>query len=415
MDPHAFLFPFSGQRRAAPALLAALILLGAGLGGCGKSPEEARAARAAEIAQTTGRLHVKTNRPGALVEATRQPSDTDASTVTVTGGVDNAISGVLPGTYTVVVRADGWPDARGEAVITLGQVTEAVINFKSGSLQLDSQPTGATVKRGATVLGKTPLLIPQLPAGDCALTLEYPGWPVHPIKVAIAEDAQSTENVRLPHGKLIVESVPAGAAVLLGKRTLGQTPLTLEQMPAGPKKIVLQGKGFPPLEIAVTIDDQGENTISRELGMAFDLLDPVALLRHVWVPDNPDRFSPSFDETGPFAPQNGIVKNLNRKRLHETWLKKSYRFAGVIKAYDRKLGQVELVEDKTDFSRYRVLARLSVAAAGDKALEARLVKGAPLAFYGTLRATEEARWPAKLITFEFAAIEPLPPEPAPAP
>jgi hypothetical protein len=251
------------------------------------------------------------------------------------------------------------------------------------------------------------MTIPQLPAGECALSLEYPAWPVLAFKVRITENEEATETVRLPHGRLIVESTPPGATILLGKRTLGQTPLTLDPIPAGAKKLTLQGKGFPPLEITVTVEDRGEAKVTPELGTGFSLLDPTALLRAIWVPDNPDKLSPHFDEIGSYAPQNGIVKNLNRKRLHENWLHKGYRYAGIIKAYDPKQGQVELVEEKNDLSKFRVLAKLSANAVNDKELEARLVKGASLAFFGTLSAVEEARWPARLISFEFASVEAL--------
>ena len=37
-----------------------------------------------------------------------------------------------------------------------------------------------------------------------------------------------------------------------------------------------------------------------------------------------------------------------------------------------------------------------------------LAKGATFTFYGRLSAVEEPKWPAKVITFEFSAVEPLP-------
>lgn len=392
----------------------ALALLALGFSACGKSPEEKQAAAAKQEALTSGRLLVKSNRPNATVDAKRLPSAGDASTASVSGAVDLAISGLLPGNYALTVRDEGWPEIRGEAVIEAGRTTEVALNFKTGSLRVESSPTGATVKRGTTVLGKTPLLVAELPPGECQLTLEYPAWPAVTLKTTISENVESTETVRLPHGKLMVDSSPSGAAVLLGKQTLGRTPLTLEQFPAGKKTITLQAAGFPPLPIDVAVDDGGEFKIAPEMGASFPLLDVAAILRNAWIPDNPDKLAPSFDEVGPFAPQNGIVKNLNRKRIHENWLRKKYRFTGVVKGYDRKSDTIEFVELKGELARYRILAKLTPDAASAELFKTPLPKGTTFALYGLLAAVEEARWPAKMITFELSGAELLRGDNAPA-
>ena len=222
------------------------------------------------------------------------------------------------------------------------------------------------------------------------------------------ENVESAETVRLPHGKLIVETTPPGATVLLGGKTLGQTPLTFERFPTGTRKLTLQSADFPTLELSFTMEDRGDVKLSPQLGSAFPALDPEALLRANWVPDNPNAIAPPFEGiTGPAQPQNGIVKNLNRKRLYEIWLRKRYCFTGIVKAYDPASGQVEFAEQKSELSRYRILAKLSPGARGDKDLAARLAKGATLSLYGRLSAAEEPRWPSKVITFELSAAEPL--------
>jgi len=205
-----------------------------------------------------------------------------------------------------------------------------------------------------------------------------------------------------------VETSPPGVTVLLKGQTLGQTPLTMERFPAGTRKLTLQARDFPLLELSVTVEDRGDVKVHPALGSAFPVLDPAALLRAVWVPENPDRLSPSFDSTtGPAQPQNGIVRNLNRKILYENWLRQRYCFTGTVKSYDRANGQVEFADQPSELSRYRVRAKLSAGARNDPDLAAQLSKGATFALYGTLSAVEEPHWPAKVITFEFSAAEPL--------
>lgn len=387
-----------------PAAGAAVFLLIVSLVGCGKSPEAVQAAAVKQEAETTGRLVVKSNRAGATVEATLTPP-TGAAATSAKGTVDQVMSGLPPGKYAVTLHAEGWPDASGEANVTVGAQTAVTVNFKSGSLRLDTDPTGATVHLAGAVLGKTPLVIPQLPVGECQLSLVYPSWPAVPAKITIAENVEASETVRLPHGRLTVESIPAGATVLLEGKAYKQTPLFFDPISAGTKKLTLQAKDFPPLEVSVTVDDRGDVKVSRELGSGFPELDPPALLQAVWVPDDPNKLSPPVDSLGRFEPRNGIVKNLRRKILYENWLRRTYRYSAVVKSYDPAGGKVEFTEQTGELSSYRVLAELSPTARNDKALAAKLTRGAVLSLYGRLGAVEEPRWPFKAITFELSAAE----------
>ena len=381
--------------------LAALALFAAG---CGKSPEEQKAAQAAETAQTTGALLVKSNRPEATIEATHLSPAGEAAPAKP-GLVNQPVTGLAPGQYAVVVRSAGWPDLSGAVNVAAGQTTEVTMNFKSGSLHLDSVPGGATVKLGSTVLGQTPMLILELPVGECQLTLEYQTWPPVAFKTTITENVESTATARLPHGKLSVESIPAGATVRLGGQNRGRTPLTLDPLPAGPKKLTLEAEGFPPMTVALTLDDGADLTINRELGTGFQPLEPAALLGAVWVPENKERLTESFDVVGRYAPRNGIVKNLHRQKLFNDWLGKKYRFAGVVKAYDPRDGEIEFVDQSTTLAKYRVVAKLSPEARTGSDLNAASLKGVTLALYGQLTAVEEPRWPSKVITLELTLAE----------
>lgn len=224
-------------------------------------------------AETTGRLAVKSNRANTTVEATRIPAAGEAASAIVKGADEGAaeqtLSALPPGKYAVTARSAGWPDMREEVTVDAGRTTEVAFNFKSGSLRLDSVPGGATVKLGGAVLGKTPLVIPQLPPGESQLSLEYPAWPATSFKTTITENVEATETVRLPHGKLTVESTPPGATVLQGKRALGPTPLTLERVPVGTMKLTLQAKDFPPLEVSVKVEDRRRGDGQPGVGLRF--------------------------------------------------------------------------------------------------------------------------------------------------
>ena len=150
--------------------------------------------------------------------------------------------------------------------------------------------------------------------------------------------------------------------------------------------------------------EKESRTLSDPLGRDPRLARVEALLM---LADDPDKIAPQFNSGGVYAPQNGIVKNLNRKKLYETWLRKSYRFTATVKVFDKTKGEVEFAEDKSELSRYRIVANLGAGSHNDKELLAQLVKGATLSFYGRLDTVEEARWPAKIVTLEFSAVESL--------
>ena len=403
------LFPAgSPHRRFGPIVLAAVVITVVFLGRGTRHSSPGPKGAPGPDPKVTGSILVKSNLANATVEVTRLTAPGDASTARANGSVDRPLAGLPPGKYAVTARSEGWPEVHDEASVEVGQTAELAMNFQGGSLRLDSVPDGVTVRLGATVLGRTPLLIPLLPPGDCELTLVYPAWPVASFKTTITAGVESTGTVRLPHGKLTVESSPAGATVLQGGKPLGRTPLTWERVPAGPRKLTLQAKDFPPLDLTVTVEDHGDVKVRPNLGSGFPVLDPAALLRGIWIPDADDRIAPPLEGvTGPFQPQNGVVRNLNRKRLFDTWLRKQYCYTATVKSYDPTGGMVEFAEQQSELSKYRVRAKLSAEARNDPDLAAQLTKGATFGLYGRLTAVEEPRWPSKVIMLEFSAAEPL--------
>jgi hypothetical protein len=396
----------TARRRYGHIVIAAIVITLLLLGRCTFSSHSKRDRE--PDPKTTGRLVVKSNLANVTIEANRITTPEDVTAASFSGSTDQALVGLPPGKYAVKAKVEGWPEIHQEVDVGAGHATEVAMNFKGGSLHVDSDPTGASVRLGDNDLGHTPLDLPQLPPGECQLILQIPSWSAFPYKTTITAGVASTVMVRLPYGTVTVETSPPGATILLGGRNVGRSPLTLEHFPVGTRKLTLQAKDFPPLEVSVTVEDRAEVKVHKELASAFPVLDFGALLRNVWVPDNPDNFAPPFDGlSGPSAPRNGVIKNLDRKKLYAYWLRNRYCSSGVVKAYDKVNGQIEFVEEPNEYSKYRVLATLSSEARNDQDLAAQLVKGATFNFYGRLTAVEEPRFLSKVITFEFSSVEPL--------
>lgn len=404
--------PHAGRRLACCALVATLLVLGAG--GCSKpDPKEVKAAKAAQEALVTGRIIVKSNRPNMTIEAVRTAAVGEPAPVAVkgadVGAAEQTLVALPPGKYTVTAHSAGWPDVTAEANVEAGRATDVAVNFKSGSLRLDSLPAGATVKQGQSILGKTPLTVPQLPPGEIQLTLEYPLWPALHLTTTINEGTETVETARLPHGRLVLESFPAGATVLFGNRPIGQTPVTFERFQAGTKKLTLQSKDFPPLEVTVALEDKGELKLSPVLANSYPELEPGDFLRTVWYEmsaQDPNRLSPGFDPFPGFHQQGSFVRNLNRKTLFQNWLGRIFRYAGKVKSFDRATGQIEFADQATELAKVHVRALLSPAARTDReVLEQLTAKDATFALYGRLTEVEEYERRTRPITIEFANAE----------
>lgn len=364
---------------------------------------------------TVSQLTVRTNRPDSTVEVTHRPTTDTATPAAIRGPATEGapaqtLTNLPPGEYEVVARSAGWSDQRAKVTLVASQSTEVSLTFPSGSLRVDSLPTGANVRFGNALVGRTPLTIPQLPVGECELTLEYPLWPNHAFRATIVEGEEAVAHVRMPHGRLVLESVPSGATVFLGQKPLGVTPLTFERFQAGTKTLAVQHPDFPPLDVTVTMADEGDVILRPVLATSLPALDPLALLSAVWVEtrgDDANRIAPGFTDITGFRSRNGIVRNLNRKKLWEQWLNRKYRYAGVVRQYNRETGELEFAE-QGEATKFRVVAPLSPAARNDRDIIAALTRGASIAVYGTLVAVEEPSRAGRAITLEFASAEVLP-------
>src|SRR5262245_34724330 len=78
-------------------------------------------------------------------------------------------------------------------------------------------------------------------------------------------------------GKLAVASEPAGATVYINGTAQGVTPMTIDDVPAGPVYVTLEARGFQPMVEVVEINGGGEEAKSSHKLQRWEG-DPLALL-----------------------------------------------------------------------------------------------------------------------------------------
>ncbi len=131
----------------------------------------------------------------------------------------------------------------------------------SGRLTLTSSPVGAAVWTEGRLLGKTPLLGLEVPAGDLELLLRLPGHDEARLALRVLPGQEVRQTVALASrfGSLRVTSRPAGAGVLLDGEVLGYTPVKAGDLPVGEHVIDLWKGGREPVREAVRIE--GSETV----------------------------------------------------------------------------------------------------------------------------------------------------------
>ncbi|MDI1337969.1 MAG: PEGA domain-containing protein [Lacunisphaera sp.] len=166
------------------------------------------------------------------------------------------------GKYPVLVRADGYEEARSELEVKENEFADPEpirLVRSTGGLQLAGDPAGAGFslrQRGGEGFGKTgtlPATLEGLPTGTYTVTARFPGLADVTREVAVARRAVASLDVRFDYGTLKVSSEPAGAEVRAGEKLLGVTPLTLTPFAAGSVDLTVRAKGHARQKMTDTV------------------------------------------------------------------------------------------------------------------------------------------------------------------
>jgi len=175
----------------------------------------------------------------------------------------------------------GIPWRRGGAGLCLAValVAAAWLCRAPRSVLVESQPSGAMVYLNGVCAGTTPLRVEGLALGPHVLALEMAGWAPYrqaldlaslaggPWKRALGRLAGLTPVVtaRLaPSGSatLVVTSLPAGAEAAVDDQAAGLTPLRLEGVAPGRKRVRFALNGYEPATVEVEAE-AGTETVAH--------------------------------------------------------------------------------------------------------------------------------------------------------
>ncbi|HXE43283.1 MAG TPA: PEGA domain-containing protein [Candidatus Baltobacteraceae bacterium] len=171
----------------------------------------------------------------------------------LTGTTPATLENLPTGDYQVQFQRDGWPVSIKSIQVPRNKTASAQQDFSAGTVVLTSDPSGASVMQNDRLFGMTPLTLTNLPPGELALQLQLAGFSPTNFTETVKAGGKSTRNIYFARGAVQISSEPSGASILQNGKSLGSTPLTLNNLAPGTHLYTLQLSGYTATNIATTV------------------------------------------------------------------------------------------------------------------------------------------------------------------
>ena len=247
----------------AKGLLARLDAAVAGQAPAGSAPTEADVQAA--LAHAEQELGTEKARLLALGRPLNLVSEPSGLRYTLTDAYGRSREGVTPAAVevpwgltqvSIAPPAPSWSGFKQDLLVSQAGVGEVKAVFALATARITSTPlalaydltdAGGTVRHGIT-----PADLENVPTGPATLKISRPGWPAIEQPVEVTAAGPNAFTAEFVPGALTLNSEPAGATVMEGDKTLGITPLTLEDLPPGEHVFHLKLSGYS----AATVNGQ---------------------------------------------------------------------------------------------------------------------------------------------------------------
>lgn len=167
----------------------------------------------------------------------------------------------FPGRYQVRAEKTGYRPFEAEVDIT-SQGNRYIFMFEKlpGQIDVTSEPPGVSLLLDGTMIGTTPIKDVDVPLGTHTLRFEHARYLPHEQTITVHEsgERQMVEVTLQPAwAKVLLQTVPPGANLLVDGVDQGPTPLELELL-AGEHQLQFNQQGFAPL-VTTMVVAAGEN------------------------------------------------------------------------------------------------------------------------------------------------------------
>jgi fibronectin type 3 domain-containing protein/tetratricopeptide (TPR) repeat protein len=176
------------------------------------------------------------------------------------GNTPIVIHNLLTGMHTIKVIAVGQEIVR-TVGLEPGKDIVITADFQNtGSINVTSEPSAATVYLNGNATGMTPLLIKDVPPGEHVLSASKEGYIESNMKVTVKVNEITDKHFKLmPIVYTVrISSVPENAKVFWDETAKGATPVTIDNTTAGVHKIRIAKEDYE--ELLDTIDVKAPST-----------------------------------------------------------------------------------------------------------------------------------------------------------
>jgi hypothetical protein len=189
------------------------------------------------LAKQLGKLRLVTNPPGVSYLLVAPDNKT------IAGLTPDTIENLPLGKYDVKLTQPGWPAYTQSADINSGDPVEVGREFKGGSVELTSDPAGATIFIGGSKLGTAPLTA-NLPIGPVEVTSRF-GTLVTVVQTLVPDSERAISfHFKHSYGTLLVSSDRTDAVLIADGVDYGHPPAQLFLAP-GNHKLLLSAPNAP--------------------------------------------------------------------------------------------------------------------------------------------------------------------------
>ena len=203
------------------------------------------------VQPTTGSIGAKSTPSGATIVLDGMNKGTTPTTLT----------GISTGSHTVVLRKSGYTDYVTSVTVTAGQTASILgtltVQQTTGSINVKTTPSGATIVLDGINKGTTPATLTGISAGSHSIVLKKSGYTDYTTSVTVTAgqtaSVSATLTVQQTTGAIGVTSTPSGATIVLDGINKGTTPATLTGISAGSHSLVLKKSGYADYTTSVTV------------------------------------------------------------------------------------------------------------------------------------------------------------------
>ena len=177
---------------------------------------------------------------------------------------------LLPGEHSVNVRAERFLPFNGVVTVPgLGRHEQLSVQLvpRWSNVGINSEPAGARIFSGDKQVGETPATI-ELLEGTHQISIVHDGYSAWDGTVmAVPNIDQALPLVRLQpaNAKLLVNSIPRGANVMVNGRYRGQSPITLDLAPGINYEVGLSKAGYGMTSRKVRLEAAASDSITVDL------------------------------------------------------------------------------------------------------------------------------------------------------